>query len=93
MDKMWIIHITNFIFSFLFVYIFTKGYENKGIVEGLRFGLIIGLLMNVVGMFNQYAVYPLPFSLAIQWFIYGIIQYVICGAVAASIYREKEKAQ
>jgi len=93
MDKMWIIHVTTVIFSFLFVYIFTKGYENKGIVEGLRFGLIIGLLMNVVGMFNQYAVYPIPFNLAIQWFIYGIIQYVVIGAVAASIYREKKKVE
>ena len=57
MGKMWIIYVTSFIFSFLFVYIFSKGYEGRGIAEGVRFGLIIGLLMNVVGMFNQYAVY------------------------------------
>ena len=87
MDKMWIMYITAFIFSFLFVYIFTKGYEGKGAAEGIRYGLIIGLLMLVVGMFNQYAVYPIPLNLTIQWFIYGLIQFIIVGIVAALIYR------
>jgi hypothetical protein len=87
MQKMWIIYVTSLIFSFLFVYIFSKGYEGKGIAEGVRYGLIIGLLMNVVGMFNQYAVYPIPFGLIIQWFIYGIIQYIICGIVAAALFK------
>jgi hypothetical protein len=91
MQKMWIIYVTTLIFSFLFVYIFTKGYEGKGILEGVRYGLLIGLLMNVVGMFNQYAVYPVPLTLAVQWFIYGMIQYVICGIVAAVIYRPAGK--
>jgi len=89
MDKMWIMYITAFIFSFLFVYIFTKGYEGKGVAEGIRYGLIIGLLMLVVGMFNQYAVYPIPLNLTIQWFIYGLIQFIIVGIVAALIYRQE----
>lgn len=89
MDKMWIMYVTAFIFSFLFVYIFTKGYEGKGVAEGFRYGLYIGLLMNIVGMFNQYAVYPVPLSLTIQWFIYGMIQFIIIGIVTALIYRPK----
>ncbi len=62
-DKLWIMTITSFVFSFFFVYVFTKGYEGKGLFEGVRFGLIIGIMMNVVGMFNQYAIYPIPLSL------------------------------
>lgn len=89
MDKMWIMYVTAFIFSFLFVYIFTKGYEGKGVAEGFRYGLYIGLLMNIVGMFNQYAVYPVPLNLTIQWFIYGMIQFIIIGIVTALIYRPK----
>lgn len=89
MDKMWIMYITAFIFSFLFVFIFTKGYEGKGVAEGARYGLYIGLLMNIVGMFNQYVVYPIPLSLTLQWFFYGMIQFIIIGIVAASIYKPK----
>jgi len=55
----------------------------------LRYGLLIGILMLVVGMFNQWAVYPLPIGLVVQWFIFGLIQIMICGVVAALIYRPK----
>ncbi len=89
MSKMWIMYITSLVLSLLFVYIFTKGYEGKGIAEGIRYGIIIGLLMNAVGMFSQYVVYPIPLSLAIQWFVFGMIEFLICGIVVALVYRPK----
>jgi len=87
MDKMWIMHLTSAILSFLFVYIFARGYEGKGLCEGLRYGFLIGILMNVVGAFNQHAIYPVPLSLSIQWFIYGVIEFMVCGMVASLIYK------
>ena len=90
MDYMWVMYITVFIWSLFFVYIFTKGYQNRGWLEGLRYGLLIGILMLVVGMFNQWVVYPLPIGLVIQWFIFGLVQFMICGVVAALIYKPKE---
>jgi uncharacterized PurR-regulated membrane protein YhhQ (DUF165 family) len=89
MAKMWIMYIVSFIFSFLFVYVFTKGYEGRGIAEGIRYGILIGLLVNIC-VFYQYVVYPVPFSLALQWFIYGMIEFILCGIVAALIYKPKE---
>jgi len=90
MSKMWIMYITSFVLSFLFVYIFKKGYEGKGLAEGIRYGIILGLLINTLGAFNQYAVYPVSFSLALKWFIYGMIEFIICGMVAALIYKPKK---
>ena len=89
MSTMWIMYITSFILSILFVYIFVKGYEGKGIAEGIRYGIIIGILFNGVGAFNQYAVYPISFSLAVKWFIYGTIEFIICGIIVSAIYRPK----
>ena len=37
------------IWSLLFTYIFTKGYEGKGPMEGIRYGLLVGLLISVPG--------------------------------------------
>ena len=91
MSLMWLMTLTSLFFSFMFVFIFTKGYEGKGIWEGVRYGLIIGLLMNVVGMLNQYAVYPIPFILVIQWFIYGMVQFIIAGIVTSLIYKPEKK--
>lgn len=89
MSLMWIMWITGLVLSYLFVYVFVKGYEARGILEGVRYGLIIGIMMNGVGAFNQYVIYPVPLALAVQWFVYGMIEFIIAGVVAAAIYRPK----
>ena len=88
-DKMWIMYLTGLIFSFLFVYIFSKGYEGKGIVEGAKYGLLIGLIVHLVGAYNQYAVYPLPYNLVMKWFVFGTIEVVIAGIVLSLVYKPK----
>ncbi len=87
--KMWIHFVTGLFFSFFFVFIFTKGYENKGIMEGARYGLYIGLLMALPAAYDSYAVYPIPYGYAFQWFLYGMIQTIILGVVAALLYKPK----
>lgn len=90
-SMMWIWYVGSLIFSFLFVYIFTKGYENKGIMEGVRYGLLIGLLMVLFGNLAQYAMYPLPFSLVWKWFVFGMIEFIIFGIITAAIYKPAKK--
>jgi len=91
MSKMWIMYIVNLIFSFFFVFIFTKGYEGRGIMEGVRYGFYIGCLMAIPAAYSQYVMYPFPYSLVLQWFIYWMIQYIILGIFAALIYKPKPK--
>jgi hypothetical protein len=73
------------------VYIFSKGYEGKGIIEGAKYGLIIGLIVYLVGSYNQYVVYPLPYGLVLKWFIYGTIELIIAGIVLVFVYKPKEE--
>jgi len=75
--------------ALLFVYIFTKGYEGRGLLEGVRYGLIIGLFVSIPMAYNSYAVMPIPYSLALEWFLYGLAEYIILGIVAAALYRPK----
>ncbi len=90
-QMMWIIYLGDLVKAFLFVFIFTKGYENKGWAEGLRYGLWIGLYVSIGMGFGSYAMYPIPFSMAIQWFVYCVIQLIICGIVTALIYKPAKK--
>jgi hypothetical protein len=90
MSKMWILRLSSLVMSFFFVYIFIKGYENKGLMEGVRYGVVMGLFMNVIGMFSQYVMYPIPLSLALQWLCFGMIQSIIAGAITALVYRQKK---
>ncbi len=86
---MWIYFVTGAIVSFFFTLIYIKGYEGKGIAEGARYGLYVGLLMATPMAYNSYASYPMPYSLALQWFIYGTIQYIILGVVLAAVVGKK----
>jgi hypothetical protein len=89
MNKMWIFYVNYLIMSLFFTLIFSKGYEGKGVSEGVRYGLYVGLLMATPMAYASYATYPIPYALAFQWFIYGVIQYVILGVLVAAVYGKK----
>ena len=88
---MWIYHVLNLVGSFFFTFIFSKGYEGKGMMEGVRYGAYIGIWMSTGMAYGSYAMIPIPYSLALQWFIYGVIQYIIAGVVLAQVYGMKSK--
>jgi hypothetical protein len=88
-SKTWIFFLIDLIYAFPFTYIFVRGYEGKGIIEGARFGAIVGVLISVPMAYGLYALLPVPYSLAQQWFLYGFIEAVLLGLVAAAVYRPK----
>jgi hypothetical protein len=88
-SKMWIFHLVMIFQAFFFSFIFSKGYEGKGIAEGVRYGLYIGIWMSVAMAYGTYAMIAIPYSLALQWFIYGVIEYVIYGIALALVFRKK----
>ena len=84
-EKMWIYTVIGLLTSPLFVYIFNKGYEGKGIIEGFRFGLIIGLFIALPAAFYEYAMYSIPLSLAVKWFFLYMAQYILFGFIVAKV--------
>ena len=82
----WIMWLVDLAVAFPFTYIFVKGYGGKGVVEGLRFGAIIGVFASVPMACGMYVMVTVPFSLAVQWFVYGMIEMILLGMVAAAVY-------
>src|SRR6266853_1866872 len=74
-QRVWIHIVTAAIASFFFTLIFSKGYEGKGLAEGMRYGFYVGMLVSIPMAYDTYAAMPIPYSLALQWFLYGIVQY------------------
>jgi len=89
---MWIYFVTALVVAFFFTLIFSKGYNGTGAGEGVRFGLYAGLLLMTPFAYDTYASVPIPYSLALQWFLYGIIEYVILGVVVSMVYGTTKKA-
>jgi len=89
MSKMWIMFVTSAVFSVLFCYIFVRGHQSRGLGEGLRYGLIIGLFYSIPQAYDAYVVYPIPYTLALKWFLSGVVLCMILGVVAALVYKPK----
>lgn len=87
--KMWVLYVVGLFFVFFFCLIFAKGMEGKGLMEGVRFGFYVGMMVSVPMAYATYATQPIPYSLALQWFIYGVIECVVIGAVMAQLYQNK----
>lgn len=93
-SKIWAFVVTSITGSFFFTLIFSKWQKKQSILEGLEYGLIIGTWIGLFMSLNTYASTGLiPFSLAIQWFIYNVIQYAAAGSLLAYCYRFKSSLQ
>jgi hypothetical protein len=84
--KVWLFYVVYLFIAFFFTLIFSKGYEGKGIVEGLRYGFYVGMMMAVPAAYGMYGAMPIPYSMALQWFLYGLVEYLLCGMVVALVY-------
>jgi ABC-type multidrug transport system permease subunit len=85
----WVRFLTMAVFAFFFTFIFAKGYERKGIMEGVRFGIYITLFVFFVDSFDQFIIYSIPYAVVWYWIIAGLVQSVLMGIVAALVYRPK----
>jgi hypothetical protein len=90
MDKMWVMHIVKIVVSFFFALIFSKGYEGKGAVEGIRYGLYVGLMMGAGMAYGTYAMIAIPAMLAFQWFLFAVFEYIIAGICVSLVYGKRQ---
>lgn len=86
---MWLMWVGYAIFTLVFVWIYSKGYEtNKGALgQGIRYGLIIGLLTATMRSLGSYATLPVPAVLAVYWFVAGLVVCLGMGITVSLTYR------
>jgi len=89
---MWLQWVTPLFLTFFFIYVYAKGREGKGVMEGLRYGLIIWAFFSIPTIYGQYMVYPLPYSLVLKWLISDLVVFVIMGIAVSLLYKPAEKA-
>ncbi|MEI6669030.1 MAG: hypothetical protein WCP29_12820 [Acidobacteriota bacterium] len=73
---------------FVFAYGYTKGYEGgAGVVEGLRYGVLVGLMLAAFAGVWVYVVSPVSAALATALVIDTIIEMAAYGAIVGVIYK------
>ena len=83
---MWAIIASCLLQGFALAWIFTKGYEDKGIGEGLRFGLLIAWFVAALYLLF-YAIQPWGMTTTLVSIVADGIMYLGAGVVIAVLYK------
>jgi hypothetical protein len=73
---------------FAFAYAYAKGYEGgNGVVEGIRFGVLVALIVTGFGLIWQYVMFPITPAYAAAIIIDSILELALYGAIVGAIYQ------
>jgi hypothetical protein len=86
--KMNVMHMTVLITSFSFAWIYGRMISNKSIANGLKFGLWWGLGAGVSMGYGTYSVMPIPYLMALTWFLGSLMEGAVAGLIVGGIVKE-----
>ena len=91
-SKIWAFIVESTVGCIFFTLIYSSWKKSGTIKEGLTYGIFIGLWIGLDMSLRTYASTDLiPFSLIMQWLIYGLLQYAIGGCLLAFVYNYRTK--
>lgn len=85
-QSMMVMGLSQYLFSALTVFLYTRHHEGKGPREGIRFGLILGLILSSLD-FGSFAFLPIPFSLVFSWMAANFLKGIGVGLIASIVYK------
>lgn len=90
----WVSYIGYLVFGLLFVCIYKKGYEEgkSGIGQGFRYGLVIGLFYWGASLLLSYPFMPWPNRLYLDWFVIGLVEFMVLGLILGALFKPKTLA-
>jgi hypothetical protein len=86
--KIGLLYFTVFVSSMVFVFIYARFIAEKGIGTAVKFGLLFGLGVGVSMGYGSYAVMPIPYKMALVWFLGTVVETTLGGLLLGLIIRE-----
>lgn len=86
--KTLLLHVTALIGALTFVLIYGLFISRKGISTGVGYGLLFGLGTGVSMGYGSYSVMPIPYHMALTWFLGTTAEAVVGGLILGSIIRK-----
>jgi hypothetical protein len=73
---------------FVFAYTYAKGYEGgSGVIEGIRFGVIVALLIDCFAWSWYWATVPINSAMVMALMIDYVVEFTLYGAIVGAIYK------
>jgi len=80
--------IVTLLVSLFFVLIYANLIKDHSMTTGLKYGLFFGLAAGISMGYGTYSVSPIPYSMALTWFLGSVVEYVVGGLLVGLIVKE-----
>lgn len=71
-----------------FSYVYITMLAQKSMGTAVKYGLVLGIGWGASFGYGSYAVMPIPYSLALAWFLITVVEMTAAGAILGLIARE-----
>src|SRR4030042_4589693 len=82
--KMGLMYVVVFLVSIAFVCLYALFVGNRGIKTGFFFGLLYGLGAGISMGYGTYSVLPIPYHMALTWFLGTVAECTIAGLIVGA---------
>lgn len=79
--KMGLLYVVTLVCACVFVGIYAEFVSARGIGVGLKFGLLYGLGSGIAMGYGSYSVIPIPYYMALTWFLGTMVEAGLAGLV------------
>ena len=86
--KMWVMHLAVLIASIAFVGVYARFFARRGLRAGAEYGAWFGLGAGVSMGYGTYAVMPIPYVMALAWFLGTLVHAMVGGMLIGAILRK-----
>ncbi len=86
--KMGLMYFTMLVVAASFVYIYARFVAEKGIKIAVLYGLVFGIGAGTGMGYGTYAFMPIPYTIALAWFLGSVVEYTVGGLVAGLIVKK-----
>jgi hypothetical protein len=86
--KMGLMYVTTFIAALAFASIYGWLVGPKGLQMGFRYGLLYGIGVGVGMGYGTYSVMPIPYSMALTWFLGSVVSATLGGLLLGILIRK-----
>jgi hypothetical protein len=86
--KIPVLYISVLIAALSFVLVYAWFFARRGVLTGLRYGLLFGIGAGVSMGYGSYSVMPIPYHMALTWFLGCVIEAAVGGVILGAIVRD-----
>lgn len=86
--KMWVMYFVLIVVAFVFTYIYARFFAVKNTSNAITYGALWGLSAGVSMGYGSYSVMPLPYGIALGWFLGTLVEGAAAGFLLGLVVKD-----